>query len=207
MSSRRLWFFAILFAYAVFCRVLPYILATMGMSIAPATTWYPWNFSPLMAISLFGGAMMAERRWSLLLPLGVMVASDFGILLLTGDPDFVFRPSQPLIYGCFALAAVGGWVLRSRPQVMTAIPLAIISEVLFFLITNFAVWFFGEGENYPMNLQGLSLCYTMGLPFLRRSLISTSMYALVLFSPVGLAMAARPAATPVNEADKATSAS
>ena len=206
MMSRRIGFLAVLICYALFCRLLPYAMAYFGMSIDPATTWYPWNFSPLMAIALFGGAVTLDRRWSLVLPLGVMLLSDIGILLLTRDPNFVFTPSQPLVYGCFAAVAMTGWLLRSQPQLMTSVPLAMACEGVFFLVTNFAVWASGEGDTYPMTLQGLALCYTMGLPFLGRSLVSTSLYTIALFSPAGLAAAGvTPAGVRDTSADHSTS--
>ncbi len=189
MSKSRVWFFAALFAYALVCRLLPYVLGSFGMTLDPSQSWYPWNFSPLMAVSLFGGACAAERRWSIALPLLVMFLSDIGIWGLTGRWDWAFPPSQPLIYACFASAAVLGWLIRSRPRVITSLPLAIGAESVFFLVSNFAVWWFGEGSSYPPTMNGLLLCYTVGLPFFGRSLVSTWLYCSVLFSPVGLRLA------------------
>jgi hypothetical protein len=187
MLKRGTWFFAILFAYALFCRVLPYAMYNLlGMSIDPSTTWYPWNFSPLMAFSLFAGACYIDHKWAFLMPLGVLFISDLGILALSGDPDFVFRRGQPLIYLCFAAATAAGLLLRSRPNLLTAVPTGAAAEGLFFIVTNFGVWLFGNGETYPMTLQGLGLCYVAALPFFGRSLISTSLYVTVLFSPAGL---------------------
>lgn len=189
MPKSRMWLFAVLFVYAIFCRLVPYVLALNGMSIDPATTWYPWNFSPLMAVALFSGACAANRRMALALPLSIMLISDFGIWALTGDRNFAFPPSQPLIYGCFLGAAGLGMLLRSRPQVWTAVPLSMVAEGIFFLVTNFMVWWFGEGYSYAMTPAGLALCYTMGLPFLGRSLVSTSLYTIALFSPAALNLA------------------
>ncbi len=189
MSKNRVWFFAILFVYAVICRLMPYALALGGMSIDPSTTWYPWNFSPLMALALFSGGCAAERRWGFAIPLGVLLVSDFGIWALTGNREFAFPASQPLIYGCFAAAAGLGLLLRDRPQIATAVPLAIVAEALLFLVTNFAVWGMGEGATYPRTAAGLGLCYAMGLPFFGRSLVSTSLYTVALFSPSGLRLA------------------
>ncbi|MBI1344771.1 hypothetical protein GC163_00630 [bacterium] len=192
--SSKLSFFLVLFVYSLFCRLLPYVLYHFGVSIDPATTWYPWNFAPLMAVSLFSGACASDRRWSFGLPLAVLVLSDFGIWAVTGHFDWAFPRSQPVIYACFAAAAGLGLLLRKRPNIMTSVPMAIAAETVFFLVTNFAVWYAGEGNTYAMTPTGLAACYAMGLPFFGRSLISTSLYTAALFSPAGLALAGHPAA-------------
>lgn len=202
MSGNRVLVLSVLCVYALVCRLLPYVLFNLGMSIDPSTTWYPWNFAPLMAVSLFGGAVVAQRRNAFLLPLGVMFFSDLGIWALTGQVDFAFPASQPLVYACFALAAALGMVLQPRRQIVTAVPMAIAAETVFFLVTNFAVWYFGDGAIYPPTPAGLAHCYAMGLPFFGRSLISTSLYTMAFFSPVGLALAGR---APISERELATS--
>jgi len=194
--SSKVGFFVLLFAYSLICRLLPYVLYHFGVSIDPATTWYPWNFSPLMAVSLFSGACAADRRWSFALPLSVLVLSDFGIWAITGQFEWAFPRSQPVIYACFAAAAGMGLLLRHKPNLLNSLPLAIAAETVFFLVTNFAVWYAGEGNVYPMSLAGLGACYAMGLPFFGRSLISTSLYTAALFSPAGLMLAGHRAANP-----------
>ena len=47
---------------------------------------------------------------------------------------------------------------------------ALLGAFIFFIITNFGVWFVGMYEN---SLNGLIQAYVMGLPFLGYSLIST----------------------------------
>lgn len=187
--SKKSWFVAILFVYALACRLAPYMLAKFGVSIDPATTWYPWNFSPLMALSVFSGACLADRRWSFALPLGVMVVSDFGIWALTGRFDWAFPHSQPLIYACFAIVVLMGLGLRNKREVVWALPAGYLGEAMFFLVSNWAVWWFGEGNTYPLTAAGLASCYAMAVPFLGRSIVSTTVYTLALFSPAGLRLA------------------
>jgi hypothetical protein len=188
-TSSKSWFVAFLFVYALACRLMPYVLYNFGVSIDPATTWYPWNFSPLLALSVYSGACVADRRWSFALPLGVMVVSDFGIWALTGEFDWAFPPSQPLIYACFAATVAMGMLLQTRRHIVWALPTGYLAEAMFFLVTNFAVWWFGEGRSYPLTAAGLATCYAMAVPFLGRSILSTTFYTLLLFSPAGLRVA------------------
>ena len=52
--------------------------------------------------------------------------------------------------------------------------MAILSSVIFFVITNFTVWLFSG--YYPKTYEGLVLCYTMAIPFFRNTILSTLLY-------------------------------
>ena len=52
--------------------------------------------------------------------------------------------------------------------------MTIISSLLFFLITNFSVWLIYD--YYPKTFEGLLLCYTMGIPFVKNTILSTMIY-------------------------------
>ena len=52
--------------------------------------------------------------------------------------------------------------------------MAVFSSLIFFVITNFAVWL--VWDFYPKTFDGLILCYVAGLPFLRNTLMSTILY-------------------------------
>lgn len=188
MLSRTVRFFGLLGLYGLACRLLPYGLAHLGMPLDPHTTWYPWNFSPLMAICLFSGAGMNTARGTWLGPLAIMVLGDAGIGALTGRWDWAFPRTQAIVYLALALGVGLGWLLRHRPQWSTALPTAVLAEVQFFLITNFAVWWFSEGT-YPPTTAGLLACYVAALPFFGRSLFSTLAFTAVLFSPLAWRLA------------------
>jgi hypothetical protein len=163
------------------------------MSINPHDTWYPWNFAPMMAISLLCGTGIRNPRWTYLAPLTVLALGDVGIGFLTGEwSQLAFAPSQPVIYVCFAGAAYLGTWLRSRPGWLTALPTAFLGETAFFLVSNFGVWLYGEGlygMGYPQTLSGLVACYVAAIPFFGRSLLSTLAFTVLLYSPAVLRMA------------------
>jgi hypothetical protein len=56
----------------------------------------------------------------------------------------------------------------------------VVSASLFFVITNFGVWF--AGRLYTRDFQGLVDCYTAALPFFRNTLLSDIVYSLLLFA-------------------------
>ncbi len=177
----------IILLVSVVMRLLPYILSrSFGMTIDPGVTTYPWNFSPLLAICLFGAAYLPRKSWSYLVPLATFLLSDLCIWALTGRFDWAFYPSQPFVYGCIALTISLGFLLRKHRSAGSIAATGLVSATLFFLITNFGVWAVGGGSFYPMTADGLAKCYVAGVPFFRNSLISLAVFCPLLFSSVAL---------------------
>ncbi len=116
---------------------------------------HPFNFTPIGAIALFGGAQFARKYLAFLVPLAAMLVSDF----LIG-----FHGSMWAVYLAFVLMVMIGMGFLQKITVGRVFGSAILSSVLFFLITNFAVWY-GSGGFYPQTLGGLVACYAAGLQF------------------------------------------
>src|SRR5262245_14815545 len=70
---------AVLILVPALVRLMPYILGRLGMGDVHDVTAFLWNFSPVSALFLFGGAKMADRRTAYLVPLAAMLLSDLGI--------------------------------------------------------------------------------------------------------------------------------
>jgi hypothetical protein len=125
------------------------------------------NFTPVIAIALFGGVYL-RRSYALFLPLLLMVVTD------------LFLGTYPAIYFTWAsvvlVSAIGFWVRgsMSRRRMLGG---ALASAVLFFLVTNFGCWL----TEYPKTLEGFISCFTLAVPFFRMTLLSTLVYAVVLF--------------------------
>ncbi len=112
------------------------------------------NFTPIAALALFGAAMF-ERKWlGLVAPLAAMLLSD----ALIG-----FHGSMGSVYFSFGLTwLLGLWSLKKQTAGRIAAA-SVASSILFFLITNFAVWF--GSTFYPQTAAGLMTCYVAGLAF------------------------------------------
>jgi hypothetical protein len=141
------------------------ILAATASRLIP----HPPNFTPIAAIALFGGAQFSSKRAAFFVPLASLFLSDL---------VFGFYPITPIIYGCFALTVcLGSWVgSRSAPRVAFA---AVVSAVLFFVLTNFGVW--AIEHLYPKTLAGLADCYVAAIPFLRNMILGNLTYSALLF--------------------------
>lgn len=148
---------------------------------------HPANFAPVTAIALFAG-MYLPRRLALAVPLAVMVASDLVIGL---------HPLIPFTWGCFLVAAFIG--SRQRVQRPGRLALATLgSSVLFYVVTNFAVWAFTP--LYAKTLPGLVASYTMAVPFFRNALVGDLFYTALLVGTYELAARALRLRAPAHNA-------
>jgi hypothetical protein len=71
-------------------------------------------------------------------------------------------------------------------KVLATVGCAVGGSLLFFLLTNFAVWLTATESmpppyQYPKTLVGLLECYGMAMPFLRNSMLGDLYYVMVLF--------------------------
>lgn len=167
-------------------RLTPFLLLQMGVTIDPGQGFYPWNFSPLLPIGIFGAAVYADRRLAFLVPLGCYLLGDLGILIITRRPDWAFYGHQPVVYLSVALVVVSGLLLRGDRSAARVAGAGVLASTAFFLVSNFGVWAFGGGMRYALTPAGLIECYVMGLPYYRNSLISMAVFLPILFSRVSL---------------------
>lgn len=124
----------------------------------------PYNFTPIEAMALFGGACFTSRRMAFLMPLAVMLLSDLVIAFSLPAGQIVdWYRMAPVIYGCIALTAVGGFALRGRVRGLNVVIAAIASASGFYVVTNAAVWLLSGA--YATTSAGLVACLVAGLPF------------------------------------------
>jgi hypothetical protein len=130
---------------------------------------HPWNAAPVTAIALFAGTYFS-KRWSLVLPLAVVILSDLLIM---------WHRTAPFSWLAYALAAMLGWWLRARTTPGRVLCASLAGSCLFFLISNFGVW--ALEHMYPKTPLGLWECYLAGLWFFRHTLIGDLVYTVLLF--------------------------
>jgi len=163
--------------YNLFCRLL---LALVMIAIAAAlrVAPHPWNFTPVGAMALFSGALIRDRRLAFAFPLLALFAGD----LFVG----FYKPSvMLLVYVSFSLSVLIGFFLRKRRTLLRIAGATLLGATQFFLITNFAVWWFLN--SYPKTAAGLASCYLAGLPFFGNTLAGDFVYSVVFFGAFALA--------------------
>lgn len=127
------------------------------------------NFSPIASVALFSGFYLSNKKLALLIPIACMLISDY----------FVgFHSLMWAVYLSFALTVVMGMKMKTSSSKNVIIN-SVISSLVFFFITNSAVWLIGDF--YASNLSGLGVCLSMGIPFLKYTLLSSLVFSSVLF--------------------------
>ena len=130
---------------------------------------HAWNFTPVIALALFGGVYLKKKQ-ALILPVVLLAVSD--IILGFHETMFFTWGTILLIVG------IGFWVKRNK-SLTTVVGGGLASAVLFYITTNFGVWL--VTDIYPMTLAGLTECYVAAIPFFRNSLAGTFIYGFILF--------------------------
>ena len=151
--------------------ILSAILAAAALRLVP----HPPNFAPIGAMALFSGAQLGRRALAFAAPLGAMVLSDAVI---------GFHSGVPFVYASVALIVLLGWLALSRVTLLRLAGAAIVSSILFFLITNFGTWLLSG--MYPLTATGLSACYVAAIPFFQNTVAGDIFYTGVLFGGFAL---------------------
>ena len=131
---------------------------------------HPANFAPIAAIALFG-SLYLPRKFSVILPLAAMFVSDIFI-------GFYEWPVMIAVYVSFAVTGLIGLAVRKNKKFHTILGGTLLASIIFFIVTNFAVWTFGN--MYTQNFSGLMESYYMALPFFRNSLLGDLFYTFIL---------------------------
>jgi hypothetical protein len=127
---------------------------------------HPPNFAPIASLAIFGGTVIADKKYALVLPLGALFLSDILFELFTTTQGF-YDVSQIFVYGAFILITF--LATRIRKVNTTNILLACLwSGAIFFILSNFGVWL--TGIYYPKTFAGLIECYAAAIPFYKNEL-------------------------------------
>ena len=145
-----------------------FILITLG--IAARFLPHPANFAPIGAIAIFSGLYL-PKKWALILPLAAMFFSDLFI-------GFYAWPIMLSVYSGFIIMGLIGLAVRKNKKLSTILGGTILGSVIFYLLTNGAVWAFDS--LYPPTAAGLLQSYYLAIPFFRNSLLGDLFYTGVL---------------------------
>lgn len=151
---------------AKFFSIIALILFGIVVRLLPHTP----NVTPVSAIALLVSVYFGFRS-SFASMVIIMLISDFFI-------GFYTLPIMFSVYGSFVFVSLLGRFPES-PSIEAIVVRTLASSLIFFIITNFAVWQFGT--MYPHSPQGLLESYFMAIPFFKSSLIGDLLYTGLLF--------------------------
>lgn len=144
---------------------------------------YPHNFSPVIAMALLSGAVIRQRNLAFMLPVAAMLLSDILFEVFNIAPGF-WGWGQLVNYLVLVLVTIIGFSLH-KMQPLRIAGCAILSSLLFFALSNTAVWMF-EPQTYSRGFSGWMNSLIAGLPFLKNSMIADLVYSGVLFGGYAL---------------------
>jgi hypothetical protein len=135
------------------------------------------NFSPIAAAALFAGMTIKARWLAIAVPLAAMLISD----AFLGGYGWQMMVA---VYGALALPAVIGMLARKARVASVAIGGALAASLIFYAITNFAVW--ALSTLYTPDFNGLLECYIAALPFLKWTVAGDLFWSVALFGGAAL---------------------
>lgn len=130
------------------------------------------NFAPVAAAALFAGFFFKRRALAIAVPLLGMFLSD----LIVGMHDHLVMLA---VYSAILVPlAFRGW-LRTKLNALRIGGGAVASAIVFYLVTNFAVWM--TSSMYAKTAAELGECYLVAIPFLKNTLASNLMWSAIFF--------------------------
>jgi hypothetical protein len=161
--------------------LLALLAAVFALQLLP----HPPGVSPAAAMALFATAAFRSRAAGLAASVGASILAGVAIGFATGNWEIAFHRLAPVVYGSLALCVGLGWWLRDRRSASYIAVASLAGSLLFFLLTNFAVWL--AYDTYTHDAAGLLACYAAGLPLLARGALADLAYAGGLFGALALA--------------------
>ena len=152
------------------------LLSAVVVAAALRLVPHPPNFSPIGAMALFSGAYLGRRgAVALAAPLGALLLSDLVLGFYRGMPTVYFSVALIVLIGALALKRVSPLRIGGA---------ALVSSILFFVLTNFGMWL--SSGFYPRTLAGLEACYVAAIPFFQTTVAGDLFYSALLFGGFAL---------------------
>jgi len=137
-----------------------------------------YNFSPVIALAIFGAIHYKHRKLAYLVPLISILFSDIII------NNFVYNLSNNIVifykgfywqYISYAIIIFLSLKYNHKKINIKNISFLVIStSTLFFVTTNFGYWL--TSGLYTHNISGLFKCYVNAIPFFEGTLLGTIFY-------------------------------
>lgn len=143
--------------------------------LAVASRWFShlWNFTLIGGIAYFAGSYFKNKAYSVSLVFSALLMSDWFI---------GFHNQMLVVYGAFLAYVFLGTLVNLKSAKLKIYGFSISASLLFYVITNFSVWY--EGILYPQTINGLFDCYAAAIPFYRNQFLGDLLATVMLFEVV-----------------------
>lgn len=137
---------------------------------------HPANMTAVGALAIFSGSRHGRFK-------GILITA---LTMAISDAILGFHSVMWATYGSLAVSVLLASYLLRKPSITRIVGMTLLSSVIFYLVTNFAVWVIPHSM-YPKTVAGLIDSYIMAIPFFRNSLIGDFLYSGVFFGGYALA--------------------
>ncbi|MEN0003768.1 MAG: DUF6580 family putative transport protein [Bacteroidota bacterium] len=144
-----------------------------------------YNFTPITAMALFGGAYFSRKWLAFVIPFAAMWLSDLylnNVVYAAKYPDYYTSFTwfgDMWVYASFFLIVLLGMGLLQKVSFLRVAGTSLLASVLFFLITNFGAWL--SLPMYTKDISGLMQSYAAGIPFFQYTVAGDLFYAFIFF--------------------------
>ena len=147
---------------------------------------HPHNLTPIGAMALTGGAYLGRKYMAFIIPFVCLFITDFilnntvnRVFFTANEGIVIFGKYMLFTYAAFALTVLlGSSKFLNSSRLTLILGGAVVSSVLFFVLTNFGTWL--TGGIYPKNIGGLLACYAAGIPFYWNTLLSNLVFTFII---------------------------
>lgn len=160
MKKQQIIMALVLFAVLVLSRIMP----------------HPHNFTALIGVALFSGAL-----WGTSTPWNNGNGLRFAIPLfasLVTDIYLGFYPGMEWTY--LGISASVLMAPKLSASVVRVGAHALAASIVFFILSNVGVWW--SSGLYTQDMNGLSQCFTMAIPFFQNTVASGLIFSVGFFS-------------------------
>jgi len=154
-------------------------LGLVVLAAALKVITFPFSVNPIIAIALFSGATIKDRKLSFALPLLAMFLSDV-MLEVSGIATGFYGLGQLGNYASLMAVTVFGFAMQ-KSNALRVIGFSVGSSLLFFLLSNSSVYFFDSSFSYGKGFAGWAACITAGIPFVKNALVTDLSFSVVIF--------------------------
>lgn len=164
--------------------LLATLLVATGVSLRMLFIEIP-NFAPVAALALVAGYLLPSCTLAVAVPISVMMITD--LMIGTHQPLVMMS-----VYAMLAFPALIGRPLKKATPIralsclntwrslVTLCACALLSSLMFFLVTNLACWWCSGW--YPLDGSGLAACLVAALPFFRFTLAGDFVFTIGFFT-------------------------
>ena len=151
---------------------------------------HPYNFTPLIAVTLLSSFAISNRMLALVVPLMGFWLSDLfmnNVVYAGYYSNFtIFNSGMIWTYGAILLVGLMGSSFINKISSGKVVLASLSGSTIFYIISNFGVWVLSP--MYAKSVTGLIQCYTLALPFYGTSLIGDLLYSSLLFGAYQLCL-------------------